>query len=148
MSGKPATRRVARARALLRADRRALEAARRGRTPKGPLVDVVRVGAVLAAKEASRFVPLAHPIGLDAVSVGVRVGSDGVEITAEVVARARTGVEIEAMAAAFGGALTAYDMLKKIDRAMTVERVELLEKRGGRSGAWRRGERGASARRS
>lgn len=112
----------------------------RGEVPKGEVLATARVAGVMAAKRTPELVPLCHTVALTHVSVQIEVnatvGSALITATAEAVDR--TGVEMEAMVAASVASLTIYDMLKGIDREMTIEDVKLLEKSGGRSGHFRR----------
>jgi cyclic pyranopterin phosphate synthase len=110
-----------------------------GDLPKGDAAALVRVAAIQGAKRTPDLVPLCHPIALDALSVHVAPTDDGVRIVVEAGVTARTGVEMEAMTGAAAGALTLYDMVKGLDRHAEIASVRLLEKRGGRSGVWRRG---------
>jgi cyclic pyranopterin monophosphate synthase len=107
-------------------------------TKKGDVLGVARIAAIQAAKRTAELIPLAHPIALTRVAVDFRLDSRAaaVEITARVECRGQTGVEMEALNAAALGLLTIYDMLKAVDRAMTITNVMLLEKRGGRSGTF------------
>jgi cyclic pyranopterin monophosphate synthase len=116
-------------------------ALRDGKTPKGDVLATARIAGIMAAKRTPELIPLCHSIALTKVTVELEVGDDGVEITATAEARDRTGVEMEAMTAVSVSALTLYDMLKGIDRAMVIERIALLEKEGGRSGHWVAGDR-------
>lgn len=104
--------------------------------PKGDVLGVARLAGVMAAKRTADLIPLCHPLPLDHVSVDLEVGEGRVTITATARTTARTGVEMEAMAAASVAALTVYDMAKAMDRGMRIGTVELLEKHGGRSGSW------------
>ncbi len=108
--------------------------------PKGDAFGVARLAGIAGAKRTSDLVPLCHPLPLDRVDVGLAPDADAgtVLIRAEVRATARTGVEMEALTAASVAALTLYDMAKALQRDIVIERVELLEKSGGRSGAWSR----------
>jgi len=107
--------------------------------PKGPITEVARTAAVLAAKRTGDLIPLCHPLALDHVDVTfVEVGEDVLEVHCQATCTGRTGVEMEAMTGAAVGALTVYDMVKGIDKAVRLECVELLEKSGGRSGEWAR----------
>jgi molybdenum cofactor biosynthesis protein MoaC len=117
-----------------------------GSTPKGDVLATARIAGIQAAKRTPELIPLCHAIALTRVQVRFTFAPDGVRIEAEAEARDRTGVEMEAMTAVTVAALTLYDMLKGIDRAMTVTDVRLEEKRGGRSGHWTRAEQGSSAR--
>src|SRR6266849_7149083 len=104
----------------------------------------VEKGGVMAAKRTPDLIPLCHPISLSAVSVELALSKEGVEIRSEVKTVDRTGVEMEALTAVCTAALTVYDMLKGVDRGMTIERVQLEHKSGGRSGTWERGRESAA----
>lgn len=132
---KPATRRVARARARVRMSRGAAQAVRDGSGPKGDVLAVARLAGVQAAKRAGELIPLAHPLALSYADVAARVDVEEgvVELEAEARTTAGTGVEMEAMTAAAVAALTVYDMVKGLERGVSIEQVVLLEKRGGRS---------------
>lgn len=112
-----------------------------GRAAKGDVLGVARVAALQAAKRAADLIPLAHPIAITraAVEFGLDARRSSVSILATVECRGPTGVEMEALAAAAVGLLTIYDMLKAVDRGMVLGDLRLEEKRGGRSGTWRRG---------
>jgi cyclic pyranopterin phosphate synthase len=139
VGAKPATARVAVARAIVRMSPRTAAAVAAGDAPKGDVVSTARLAAIQAAKRTDEWIPLAHTLPLDSVDVDVDVDPAGtVILTATARVTARTGVEMEAMVAATAGALCVYDMVKGIERGVVVERVELLEKSGGRSGTWRR----------
>lgn len=107
---------------------------------KGDVLGVARVAGIQAAKKTADLVPLCHSLALSSVQVSLEVGAGSVEITAEVEAVERTGVEMEALTACCAAALTVYDMCKALDRSMTIAGVSLWEKTGGRSGAYRRGD--------
>lgn len=112
----------------------------RGELPKGDVFAVVRIAGIQAAKRTPELIPLCHTIALSQVSVDVQpdVASGRVHIVALARARDRTGVEMEALTAASVAALTLYDMCKAVDRGMVIGPVQLCEKRGGKSGEWRR----------
>lgn len=109
-----------------------------GDLPKGDAIAAVRVAAIMGAKATPALIPLAHPIGLDSVSVAVEETSDGARIEVTCLVRARTGVEMEAMTGAAAGALTLYDMVKGLDRGAEIRELHLVSKSGGRSGEWNR----------
>jgi cyclic pyranopterin phosphate synthase len=125
VGGKPATARYARARALVAA----------GDNPKGDVVAVARIAAIQAAKRTDELIPLAHSLPLTQVDPAVEIDSRSgiVTVTAEARTTDRTGVEMEAMVACSVGALTVYDMVKGIEPGVVIERVELLEKTGGKA---------------
>jgi len=113
---------------------------RANRVAKGDVLTVAQLAGVMAAKRTSDLIPLCHPLPLDDVQVRVVPASDAAVVRIEATARTtgRTGVEMEALVAATVAALTIYDMCKAADRGMTIERVRLVHKRGGRSGTYDR----------
>lgn len=113
-----------------------------GGVPKGDVIGTARLAGVMAAKRTSELIPLCHPLALTFVNVEIEVdaGTGEVAIEAEARTSGQTGVEMEALTACSVAALTIYDMVKAVDRETTVERIELLEKSGGKSGHWRREE--------
>ena len=137
---KPVTARRAVARALVRMAPETARAVAHGDAPKGDVLGTARIAGIQAAKRTGELIPLCHPIGLDHVDVEGAVDAEAgtVTLTATAGVTARTGVEMEAMTAAAVAALTVYDMVKGMERGVIVERVQLLEKTGGRSGTWRR----------
>jgi cyclic pyranopterin phosphate synthase len=138
VGAKPATERVAVARGLVEMSRATLALVRRGAVEKGDVVAAARLAGVMAAKRTPDLVPLCHPIALSGVEVEVRPRAGGLEVVATVRTVDRTGVEMEALAAVAAGCLTIYDMLKRHERGMRIVEVALVEKRGGRSGHWKR----------
>ncbi len=137
VGGKPPTERVAVARALLVMSKATRARVAAGEVEKGDVLAAARLAGVMAAKRTPDLIPLCHPIALSAVEMEVRLTARGLEALATVRTVDRTGVEMEALTAAAAACLTAYDMLKRYQRGMVLERVELLEKRGGRTGTWR-----------
>lgn len=138
VGAKPVTARAAEARALVTFPRGVRRVLLAGRGPKGPVLEVARTAAVLAAKKTDELVPLCHSVPLDAVTVAFASrGADQLEIRVRATCTGRTGVEMEALVGASVAALTVYDMAKALDHGIRIERVELLEKSGGRSGTWR-----------
>lgn len=137
VSEKPETKRTARAvgRVRMAEATRALIADRA--LPKGDVFTVARVAGVLAAKRTGEMIPLCHPLPLTDVQVDLRLSDAGVEITGTASCVGRTGVEMEALAAVTVAALTVYDMCKSADKYLVIEGVRLIEKTGGRSGAFR-----------
>ncbi|HEU0315801.1 MAG TPA: cyclic pyranopterin monophosphate synthase MoaC [Solirubrobacteraceae bacterium] len=140
VGAKPETDRVAVARAVVRMTTATAAAVAAGDAPKGDVICTARLAAIQAAKRTDEWIPLAHTLPLNSVDVDIDVDPPAGTVTITTTARvfARTGVEMEAMVAASAGALCVYDMVKGIERGVTVERIELLEKSGGRSGTWRR----------
>jgi len=137
---KPETHRVAVARGRVSLRPETLQLVREGRAAKGDVLAVARVAGIMAAKRTAELIPLCHPLPLTKVEVDVRTNEQDtcLEIEARVETVSRTGVEMEALAAVAVAALTVYDMLKAVDRGMTIDRIQLIEKAGGRSGTWRR----------
>lgn len=138
VSSKDVTRRRAMARAFVRMSAQTAAAVAAGDAPKGDVLGVARIAAIQAAKQTGALIPLCHPLGLDHVDVRATVVDGGVEIETEASVKGRTGVEMEAMVAASVAALTVYDMVKGIEKGVSIESVELLSKSGGRSGDWHR----------
>ena len=132
------TQRIARATGRIRMLPATLRQIVAGRARKGDVLGVARIAAIQAAKRASELIPLAHPLTLTHVSVDFSVDrkAGAVECVAAVATVGRTGVEMEALTAVAVGLLAIYDMCKAVDRGMRLERVRLLEKKGGRSGHW------------
>jgi cyclic pyranopterin phosphate synthase len=135
---KATTHRVARASGRIAMQARTLRVIAQGTAKKGDVLGIARVAAIQAAKQTSGLIPLCHPLALTKVEVTFRLDSEtnAVECETAVETIGRTGVEMEALTAAAVGLLTIYDMCKAIDRAMRIESVTLIEKRGGRSGTW------------
>ncbi len=109
-----------------------------GAAAKGDVMASARLAGIMAAKKTGDLIPLCHPLPLTYVSIDIRKSSAGVKIKAVAETVGLTGVEMEAMTAASVAALTIYDMLKAVEKGMRIEGVELLEKKGGKSGHWRR----------
>ncbi len=110
-----------------------------GDAPKGDVLGTARIAGIGAAKRTGELIPLAHPLGLDFVDVEGAVDTAGglVTLTAEAGTTARTGVEMEAMTACAVAALTVYDMVKGLEKGVSIETIELISKTGGKSGDWR-----------
>lgn len=133
---KAVTRREAIARGRVRMAAATLAAIVGGRLRKGEAIAAARVAGIMAAKRTHEMIPLCHQIPLEVVEVDFRPDRRGssLEIQARAVTSARTGVEMEALVAVSAAALTIYDMAKAIDRAMEIDAIRLVAKRGGRSG--------------
>jgi cyclic pyranopterin phosphate synthase len=113
-------------------------AVRAGKIGKGDVLGIARVAGITGAKKTPELIPLCHPLRLTGIDVEMHVTGNVVHITATVRAFDRSGVEMEALAAVSAAALTIYDMCKAIDRGMVISEIQLEEKRGGKSGTWRR----------
>ena len=114
-----------------------------GSTAKGDVLGVARIAAIQAAKRTAELVPLAHPIAITRVAADFRFDAErsAIVLLATVECHGRTGVEMEALTAAAVGLLTIYDMVKAVDRGMVIRDLQLEEKRGGKSGHYRRGKK-------
>jgi cyclic pyranopterin monophosphate synthase len=137
---KAVTAREARATAEVHMAPSTLRAIVDGALPKGDVLAVARVAGIMAAKRTPELIPLCHGIALTGVDVTFKPRARQGVLAIEATARAtdRTGVEMEALVAASVAALTVYDMVKGVERGVTIERVALAEKTGGKSGHWRR----------
>lgn len=147
VSEKSLTRRVAIASGTLRMQSGTLERIRAGKIAKGNVLSVADVAAVMAAKRTSELIPMCHSLALTGVTVEFAEilepdahGQVGIRVTTTASCVGQTGVEMEALCAASTALLTIYDMCKSIDRGMRIESIQLDEKRGGKSGIWRRDE--------
>lgn len=142
VSAKAETERVAVARGRVRAEPATLDLVRSGAAAKGDVVRIAELAGVMAAKRTGDLIPLCHPLPLTSVVVTIAPDETlpGFAVTAEARTIGRTGVEMEAMTAVSVACLTLYDMLKSADRGMRIEAIELVEKKGGKSGHWKSGE--------
>ena len=140
VSRKRVTARTATARGRVFMRAATLARLRAGRAAKGDVLTTAHLAGVMAAKRVHEIVPLAHPIAIEGVKLtfALDLQPSSVGIEARVRSRGRTGVEMEALTAALVAALTIYDMLKAVDRGMVLGEFALWEKRGGRSGVYRR----------
>ena len=138
VTDKPETDREAIAEAVVRMNAAAIRAIRRKEVKKGDPLQTARLAGMLAAKRTADLIPLCHPLPLSLVEVLMEARPRGYVIRSRVRTTGRTGVEMEALVAVATAALTLYDMLKAVDRAMVIGPIRLLEKRGGRSGHYRR----------
>jgi cyclic pyranopterin phosphate synthase len=135
---KPITLREAVARGRITMSREAVRQIRSGAIKKGDPLQAARLAGIMAAKQTSNVIPLCHPLPISHADVALRRLADGYEIEARVRTTAQTGVEMEALHAVAVAALTIYDMIKAIDKAMVIGEIRLVEKRGGKSGDYRR----------
>ncbi|MFP6750628.1 MAG: cyclic pyranopterin monophosphate synthase MoaC [Pirellulaceae bacterium] len=135
VGGKEVTDRSARAEATIRMQPETLCRILDRDLAKGDVLEVARLAGIMAAKSTSTLIPLCHSLELNSAQLLLEaVGESCLRIESTVAVTARTGVEMEALTAVSVAALTVYDMCKSIDRAMTIESIRLLEKKGGRSG--------------
>jgi cyclic pyranopterin phosphate synthase len=140
VSDKEVSQRLAVARAVVRVSPETARLVAAGDAPKGDVIGVARIAGIQAAKRTHELIPLCHQLPLSFVGVEATIDQQSglIELRAEARTTSRTGVEMEALTAASVAALTIYDMVKGVERGATIERVELLEKSGGRSGHWQR----------
>jgi cyclic pyranopterin phosphate synthase len=138
VSDKENTMREAKAGARVVMQSKTLELIVSGSHKKGDVLSVAKIAGIQAAKKCSELIPLCHPLMLTKVNVELTPNTDKncIEITATAKLNGRTGVEMEALTAASIAALTVYDMCKAVDRFMVIDNVQLLEKKGGKSGHW------------
>jgi cyclic pyranopterin phosphate synthase len=138
VSAKDVTHRVARAEGFVAMAAATLAMIESGAAKKGDVLATARIAGIMAAKKTSDLIPLCHPLPITKATVDFERSESppGLHVTAEVKVAGQTGVEMEALTAVSVACLTIYDMLKAVDKAMTFERIRLVEKSGGRSGHW------------
>src|ERR1700727_25398 len=136
VSAKAATRREAVAGAFVELSEAVLAAL--PQNPKGNPLEVARFAGIQAAKRTSELIPMCHPLPLSFIDVEIEIVTGGIQILATVATTAGTGVEMEALTAASIAALTIYDMTKALDKSITIERIQLEKKSGGKSGEYTR----------
>lgn len=146
VGGKHETDRIAIAHGSIKMARDTLEAIENGNAPKGDVLATARIAGIMGAKKTSELIPLCHPLMLTKIAVDIIADHDlpGYQITATVGLNGKTGVEMEALTAVSITCLTIYDMAKALDKSMVISNICLLEKRGGKSGTWKREENNAS----
>ncbi|MEX2169931.1 MAG: cyclic pyranopterin monophosphate synthase MoaC [Pirellulales bacterium] len=136
---KPVTERLARASGLIRMSPATLTRIADRTLEKGNVLEVARLAGIMAAKRTGDLIPLCHPLPLESVTIDFEFPDDHtLKAISQVKVTAKTGVEMEALTAVSVATLTVYDMCKSIDRGMTIERIQLEAKSGGRSGEWKR----------
>lgn len=140
IAGKEITVRTAKAAGSVCLGSQAFDALRQGACPKGDVLATAKVAAIQAVKSASTIIPMCHPILIEAIDVDFSPDDAGasVDVTVAVKSTGKTGVEMEALTGVAAACLTIYDMLKYTGKGMTIERIQLLEKAGGRSGDYKR----------
>lgn len=141
VTGKQTTDRSASAEGVLTCAAETLSLVREGKTPKGSVIATAELAGVMGAKRTADLIPLCHPLQLTKVAVTIEADGalPGFRVMAEVRTRGQTGVEMEALAAVSIACLTLFDMLKAVDRTMTIDEIQVTGKSGGRSGDWQRG---------
>ena len=140
VSDKAETARMARATATVLLTEEAMSSLIQGNLKKGDAMGVARIAGIMGAKKTSELIPLCHPLPITKVTVDLYPDllKNEVIITATVKTRGQTGVEMEALTAVTTAALTLYDMLKAVDKGITISDIYLDEKQGGKSGTWKR----------
>jgi cyclic pyranopterin monophosphate synthase len=137
VSAKPATERVAVAAGLVRMSAATLELVLSGNTKKGDVLCAARIAGIMAAKKTHELIPLCHPLAISKAEVEITPEPGGLMVQATVKVKGQTGVEMEALTAVSVACLTVYDMIKAVERGVTIEAIHLVEKRGGKSGQYR-----------
>jgi len=140
VSAKDVTERFALAEGAVVMSKETLDLALSGNAEKGDVFAAARIAGIMAAKKTADLIPLCHPLMLSKISVDLEADSalPGIRISARAKVAGQTGVEMEALTAVAVAALTIYDMLKAVDRGMRIEAIQLVEKTGGQSGAFKR----------
>jgi len=140
VSAKPVTARIAIAEGTVTMAASTLAMILAGDAKKGDVIGTARIAGIMAAKRTHELIPLCHPLGLTRVVVDIEADDalPGLRVRATAKVAGQTGVEMEALTAASVAALTVYDMTKALDKGIVIERIELVEKTGGKSGTWRR----------
>jgi cyclic pyranopterin phosphate synthase len=137
---KPHSERMAKAEARLQASPETLDLVRTGQAKKGDVITVAEIAGVMGGKRTAELIPLCHPLPLSKINVRIELEETALRVITETRTTGQTGVEMEALTAAGIAALTLYDMLKAVDKSMTIEGLRLLEKTGGVSGDFKRDE--------
>ena len=138
VGAKPATSREAVARGSITMSAEAIRLIRTGQVKKGDPLQAARIAGIMAAKQTSSLIPLCHPLNLSGVDVDLLPTARGYDIEARVRTTGQTGVEMEALTAVAVAALTVYDMVKAVDKRMTISAIRLMKKTGGKSGTFTR----------
>jgi cyclic pyranopterin phosphate synthase len=137
VSAKPATERVAVAAGFVRMSATTLELVLSGNAKKGDVLGAARIAGIMAAKKTHELIPLCHPLAISKAEVEITPEPGGLRVQATVKVTGQTGVEMEALTAVSVACLTVYDMIKAVERGVTIEAIHLVEKRGGKSGHYR-----------
>lgn len=139
VSDKKVTKRMAIAEASVFMKQETLKVIRENKLPKKDPIETARIAGILSAKKVDELIPLCHALQVEFVDIEFQFNKNSIKITARVEATGKTGVEMEALVAVSVSALTIYDMAKAIDKSMVIKDIMLLEKRGGKSGVYKRG---------
>lgn len=140
VSDKPQTQREAIARGSVYVKPETIALIKEKAMKKGDVITVAKVAGIMAAKKTSELIPLCHPLNITSISVEITIDDDRnrLDIESRVKTLGQTGVEMEALTAVSVSALTIYDMCKAVDKEMTISDIMLIEKRGGRSGHFKK----------
>ncbi len=140
VGAKTESARTARAEGSIKMSAETLAAVERGAISKGDVIAAARIAGIMAAKKTAELIPLCHPLALTDAGIEIEIDHalPGLRVTGWASTQGRTGVEMEALTAVTVALLTVYDMAKAVDRAMEISGVRLIEKRGGKSGDWKR----------
>ena len=144
VSAKDITSRVAIASGCVRMNAATLALVKSGNAKKGDVLTIAEIAGIMATKRTADLIPLCHPLPISGAKVEISIDENlpGLSVQARVKTTGQTGIEMEALTAVSVACLTIYDMLKAVDKAMVIERVELLEKSGGKSGTYRKSTSG------
>jgi cyclic pyranopterin phosphate synthase len=137
VSAKAATERVAVAAGFVRMSASTLDLVLSGNAKKGDVLGAARIAGIMAAKKTHELIPLCHPLAIAKAEIEIMPETDGLAVRATVKVTGQTGVEMEALTAVAVACLTVYDMVKAVERGVTIEAIRLVEKRGGKSGHYR-----------
>src|SRR5215467_5546573 len=137
VSEKPASERVAIAAGFVRLSAATLDLVMSGNAKKGDVLGAARIAGIMAAKKTHELIPLCHPLAISNVELDIAPEPNGLAVRATVKVTGQTGVEMEALTAVAVACLTVYDMVKAVERGVTIEAIRLIEKRGGKSGHYR-----------
>jgi len=142
VNGKPDTERMAIAQGEVVMKRDTLNLIKENRITKGDVLAVAQIGGIMAAKQTSQIIPMCHNLFLTSIDLDFQLKEEDsrIIITSRIKSIGKTGVEMEALTAVAVAALTIYDMCKAVDRDITITNINLVEKRGGKSGTYRRAE--------
>tara|TARA_B100000315_G_C14539041_1_gene569929 strand:- start:115 stop:558 length:444 start_codon:yes stop_codon:yes gene_type:complete len=135
---KKVTERKATVEAVVKTKAKVIELIKKGKVPKGNVIEAAKLSAIMAAKKTPDILALCHPIAIETVEVDFKIQKDSIKISTFVKGDTKTGVEMEAFTAASVAALTVYDMCKSLDRGMTINQIRLMKKSGGKSGTYTR----------
>ncbi|HXF55943.1 MAG TPA: cyclic pyranopterin monophosphate synthase MoaC [Hyphomicrobiaceae bacterium] len=146
VTDKAVTSRTAVARGFIALQPATLDLVEKGEATKGDVLAAARLAGIMAAKRTHELIPLCHPLAISKAAISFEMvrNPTGIAVSAEVKVAAKTGVEMEALTAVSVACLTIYDMLKSVDRGMTITGIRLIEKSGGRSGHYRAASDGGS----